>query len=926
MRYFVNLIKDTVAGTNSFIARTEEKEERITIYVRSKLDQEKSMIKIDLPRHTHIATVLVYPHDISSSEHITFEMDTYRTEIKKVDDGFDIVVHDDEKDSTHCILKVRLNGCTFEGQKSIGYRRIAEEIVSGRRYSPPLKVFIAGKVDSAYYNRKQIFEMVWKRFPEFMPLILDNRKEFDPEVSLKYVAESDCLIFLYEPDWNWSYTEYKYAMDLNKNVVFMLHAKFNDTNVFHKFICRYSVPENGICSVSDVEDFSDKLNGWMDTLVRARTSVVKPINRISLSQRTQTEMQTTNKEDTPIIFLSHNSLNKDFGDALRDFIVGLGVKNDQLIYTSHPLHKVPLDKNFCDYMSENLHRNIFMIVLWSDTFLENSACLTEICTVGVLGKDFTNIFVPAFNYNNNPKFNEVVVDTKRTGIVLGGPNCKAAMLELKNKIKSMFNLAIREVDSMFLLDNFMDKINAIIACRKTMGQNTVVYPQPPSEPSPENRKMYVHGLQSPKVDTTISSVSVGQQYSSKLHVVGNLTDKVVFVIGEWGVKAGGVSSFNYDICPAMSSVLTKETKVVCLVLGVLSEVNKKNAANKNVGIIHYNKPFSKIQEGEYLDVVNKVRSLFPVNGKTIWIGHDIHTGPLAVALAKINNDESAVIIHTDYAAVEGYKKGSHEALKKISTQRQLIENANHVFAVGPRLKKQVVEPIRSGCTMIIPGLAQISDNTYRNVHSVMTYGRFSDRIGLLKQSELALAAFGKAVSQIISSRNDYKIKIVGLDRKDEDKAKQIVAKYAGSALSVIPHPYTEDRALLFNELKDNCAFMMLSITEGFGLSAWEAISAEVPLVLSDKSGVYDFLCVKLGRRRTDGYCVPMKIKGSLSDELNDDDVNAVAYVLRRIFEDPEDYRKNAKDLKNLLQDCTWEKCARDIANALRFVTLPSTPN
>jgi hypothetical protein len=64
------------------------------------------------------------------------------------------------------------------------------------------------------------------------------------------------------------------------------------------------------------------------------------------------------------IFLSHRSTNKKYADALERFIVGLGVKNDQLIYTSHPLHKIPLGKKIYDYLRENINDQVFMIILW----------------------------------------------------------------------------------------------------------------------------------------------------------------------------------------------------------------------------------------------------------------------------------------------------------------------------------------------------------------------------------------------------------------------------------------------------------------------------------------------------------------------------------------------------------------------------------
>lgn len=53
------------------------------------------------------------------------------------------------------------------------------------------------------------------------------------------------------------------------------------------------------------------------------------------------------KTDT-LIFISHKSDDKKYGDALERFIIGLGVKNNQLIYTSHPLHKIPLDASIYD--------------------------------------------------------------------------------------------------------------------------------------------------------------------------------------------------------------------------------------------------------------------------------------------------------------------------------------------------------------------------------------------------------------------------------------------------------------------------------------------------------------------------------------------------------------------------------------------------
>ena len=160
----------------------------------------------------------------------------------------------------------------------------------------------------------------------------------------------------------------------------------------------------------------------------------------------------------PIIFLSHKSDDKKYGDALEKFITGLGVKSNQLIYTSHPLHKIPLDENIYDYLKRHIYGNMFMIILWSDKYLDSPACLNEMGAAWVTQSDYTNIYVPSFSFGN-PKYHECAVDTRKMGAVLNGDaHCKSNMIELKNKIQSLFGLTDDEQKSSYLLDQFIKDI------------------------------------------------------------------------------------------------------------------------------------------------------------------------------------------------------------------------------------------------------------------------------------------------------------------------------------------------------------------------------------------------------------------------------------------------------------------------------------
>ena len=160
-----------------------------------------------------------------------------------------------------------------------------------------------------------------------------------------------------------------------------------------------------------------------------------------------------------LIFLSHQSKDKKYGDALRNLIVGLGVKNEQLIYTSHELHKIPMDENIFEYLRKNIHSEIFMIFLWSNTYLESPACLNEMGAAWVTQSDYTNVYVPDFDFGN-PKYYECAVDAKKIGAVLNGNgHCKQNMIEFKNKIQTLFNLKKDEKNDTYLMDCFMKEIS-----------------------------------------------------------------------------------------------------------------------------------------------------------------------------------------------------------------------------------------------------------------------------------------------------------------------------------------------------------------------------------------------------------------------------------------------------------------------------------
>jgi hypothetical protein len=166
-----------------------------------------------------------------------------------------------------------------------------------------------------------------------------------------------------------------------------------------------------------------------------------------------------NVDQTPLIFLSHCSKDKKYGDALEALIMGLGVQPEQLIYTSHPLHKIPLGENIYDYLRKCMNQNIYMIILWSKSYLESPACLNEMGAAWVKQSNYVGFFTPDFDFGA-PKFHQCVIGVSNIGAVLKPDSfCRESMLEFRNHILTLFGLKIDEKKWTYLLDNFITAIS-----------------------------------------------------------------------------------------------------------------------------------------------------------------------------------------------------------------------------------------------------------------------------------------------------------------------------------------------------------------------------------------------------------------------------------------------------------------------------------
>lgn len=164
----------------------------------------------------------------------------------------------------------------------------------------------------------------------------------------------------------------------------------------------------------------------------------------------------------PIIFLSHSHGDKSYSDAIKNFLVGLNIDKKQLLYTTDDEYSIPNRKHMFDHLRSNIHKNTYMIILWSEKYLSNPTCLCELGSAWILGIETMGIFTPQFDFNDE-NFLKCPPDMRdEMGIRLAECSAKRVR-ELKDEIVKKFNLQVNDGLAEKTINDFIAEITRIKA-------------------------------------------------------------------------------------------------------------------------------------------------------------------------------------------------------------------------------------------------------------------------------------------------------------------------------------------------------------------------------------------------------------------------------------------------------------------------------
>ena len=410
---------------------------------------------------------------------------------------------------------------------------------------------------------------------------------------------------------------------------------------------------------------------------------------------------------------------------------------------------------------------------------------------------------------------------------------------------------------------------------------------------------------------------------------------IMLLATAWGSKHGGINAFNMDFAHGLVDYLKGTGQVFCSVFNASRE-DHEDAQRHGVTLLPINKPTdSPSYDNSWgYEVWKTFHQIYPDRKIDWWVAHDVISGAAAVeGPAASNYGRTAVIMHMSYIDYASYKHGSGvNAVKKDQQQRKIFKQAHKHFAVGPLLYDAMRDIVGDNVTMLVPGFATITSNPSKAHLNLITFGRMDRESDRIKQGTLAVAGFASAcrMAHELSGlppelRDNPHMRVIGIAQAgndEEHQLRQLAEQKAGRVMMILAQPFTENRDELFDQLGRANLALMLSWHEGFGLTGWEAIAAQVPLIISRQSGLYRLVKDNIG----DHGIACLKVLDIRGREGSDDSTNFlpedegnVRDAILEMVRDLKNWQKNAAYLKCLLEqklECTWVHTAKQFCEAL----------
>jgi D-inositol-3-phosphate glycosyltransferase len=315
----------------------------------------------------------------------------------------------------------------------------------------------------------------------------------------------------------------------------------------------------------------------------------------------------------------------------------------------------------------------------------------------------------------------------------------------------------------------------------------------------------------------------------------------------WSSRFGGINTFNRELAIAFAEAGC----AVDVVVPYTDQLERDEATGRGVTLVTPD-PIPGIGDEQLL--LTKPR--FPDDSyyPSLIVGHGRILGPYAYAAQNLwyPDAKRLHIVHMDAERLEAVKDPRPgRSVVMTADERRTLEvtlalSASLVAGVGPALTEMIRDAMRGFPQQpprvidLRPGLRDwggvVDPVDPPSRRQVLLIGRADDVRA--KGIDLAAKAVAYAVSRFPYDAGDAPTLVVrGVPDDEADTIKSRLDSIVAPETSVVARPFSTDADSLRRDIWQSRVLVMPSREEGFGLVAWEAIAAGVPVLVSRESGV-----------------------------------------------------------------------------------------
>ena len=303
---------------------------------------------------------------------------------------------------------------------------------------------------------------------------------------------------------------------------------------------------------------------------------------------------------------------------------------------------------------------------------------------------------------------------------------------------------------------------------------------------------------------------------------------------EWKASGNGdLTTINRELAIQMAKHPNVEVSVF---LPCCSEEDKKDADSYKVKLIEAVK-LGGLEPVDWLASVPDGHAMDCVLGHGVALGRQIQ---IIKRNSNYSNCKWIQVVHTAPEEIGMYKSIS-EGQQMQQTEIELCEMADQVVTIGPKLtdaykhqlRKQDVFNLTPSIFTEFSGVQHVSKERRRFCVLVTESGDSEDFY--VKGYDIAV----KAIAEL--KDKSYQLKFASKQRGKEDELANKLLQCGIGRNQLMICSFDENRETLANLFSAVDIAILPSKTEGFGLSALEAISAGLPVLVSGNSGIAEAL-------------------------------------------------------------------------------------